>query len=180
MTMAEKEDLVILISRIMERMSRQLGESFDAAPTCLDRAVDIVNEWVHVTVNKDESPTQTGDEQNPAKGNDDPAVTIPVTSNEPGRASGSPPAVENQPKSVVDESSSRLSQLKKELVEAFEKWQRAVLQKIREIHITQPAQSGHAPENEGPGSRGRGFRGGRGGMRGGRGRGGPAIQTTGK
>lgn len=176
LSFAEKEDLLILVSRITEKMIRQMGEVFDSSPpNPTSPETPNANTWVTISI-----PMETldlDDKPNIQPKSDgttgDTSVDIADHSTEtiPSPTLNMPIPVQYQ---------SQLGELKKELFVVFNKWQGAVLQRVRDIRVMGTTLQDQFDEQSFFGGRGRGYRGGRGGGRGGRGRGGVATRTTGK
>lgn len=173
---AEKEDLAILVSRITEKMIRQMGEVFDSStPIPSGPGAPSANTWVTISIpmerlGKDDKP-DIKSESNEAAGG-----TSLDTADHYTKTILSPAL--NMP--ITTQCQSQLSELKKELFAVFKKWQGVVLQRVRDIRVMETTLQDHFEDQNFFGGRGRGYRGGRAGGRGGRGRGGMVTRTTGR
>lgn len=175
-TFAEKEDLITLISRITEKIARQIGDAFDSPPpTPSDSESSAANAWVTISV-----PIENLSLENSPRDLQETDETTQVA------ASGGPshgtlslsPSMSSITHNGLEP---QLGELKKELFVMFKKWQSTVLQRVRDIRVAADAHpQDYFDDQTYFLRRGRGYRGGRGGGRGNRGRGGVAISSTGK
>lgn len=173
---AEKEDLVILVSRITETMIRQMGDVFDSStPTLVGPGTPNANTWVTISIpmerlGMDDKPDIKSESDETAGG-----TSVDTTDHNTGTIIS--PAL-SMP--ITTQCQPQLSELKKELFAVFKKWQGVVLQRVRDIRVMETTLQDHYEDQNFFGGRGRGYRGGRAGGRGGRGRGGVVPRTTGK
>ena len=178
LTVAERDDLITLIARITDKMSREISESFNPGPDAGAGPRERPGKWVNLFISKTVSPVQPSSGQCLDKINDNTSAGIPGVS--VIDKNGGSLADHSQAKPVNQEPASQLSELKKELLLAFQKWQNIVLQRVRDLQISETTQIGRGAVTDGLNGRGRGSRSGRGGVRGGRVQSGTVVQTTGK
>lgn len=177
-TFAEKEDLVILVSRITEKMIRQIGDVFDCPPPSpSDSGSSNASTWVTISI-PIESLGLNDKCQNPQEGDETTEVTAVGAAGHGVKPSPSPSL--DMPSTTNDGPPSQLGELKKELFVIFKKWQSIVLQRVRDIRVAADPPSTDFDGQCFSVGRGRGYRSGRGGGRGYRGRGGLVVQSTGK
>ena len=179
-TFAEKEDLIILVSRITEKMIRQISDVFDAPPPMPSDSgsSNTSTTWVTISVpienlnlgDKSENPHEDDETTESA------AAGVDVHDIDPALS----PTLD-MPSTTSDAPTPQLGELKKELFVIFKKWQSIVLQRVRDIRVAAEAlpQDCHDSQSFFVG-RGRGYPRGRGAVRGNRGRGGMVLRSTGK
>ena len=174
-TFAEKEDLTTLVSRITEKMLRQIGDVFDSNPPVpSDMVSSHTNTWVTVSI-----PTGTlGFDDNCQGLSEGVGLTEVVATGDLDY--GTRPTLSPTP-SLPGASQTQLSELKNELLAIFKKWQSTVMQRVRDLRVVAETPSQDYLHDQSLfAGRGRGHRGGRPGGRGYRGRGGVVIRSTGK
>lgn len=170
---AEKEDLVILVSRITEKMSRQVGEVFDTYPsTPAGPEVPKANTWVTISIPMER--LDLGDRPDIQSKSDGTAGGPSIDTADHSTKTIPSPALNTL---ITTQCQSQLGELKKELLVVFKKWQGVVLQRVRDIRVMETMQD-HFDDQSFFGGRDRGYRSGRGGGRGCRG--GVVSRTTGK
>jgi hypothetical protein len=161
----DREDLITLVSRITEKMIRQIGDSFDSPPPAKPSSGALDGNSAAAIPVPGEDKGSTND-QHGATGR-----IITIRDLTTGLAQQEP----NTSTSTC--SVAQLNELKKEVLVAFKKWQSTVIQRVRDIRV-----AGFSPNEHSDGQvfypGNRGFRGGRGGFRGGRGRGNMVSRTV--
>ena len=171
---AEKEDLVILVSRITEKMIRQIGELFDLyPPTPAGPEAPKSNTWVTISIPMER--LGLGDKPDIQSGKDGTAGGTSIDTADHSTEIIPSPALNTL---ITTQCQSQLGELKKELLVVFKKWQGVVLQRVRDIRVVETTLQDHFDDQSFFSGRGRGYRDGRGGGRGCRG--GVVSRTTGK
>ena len=174
LSFAEKEDLVILVSRITEKMIRQMGEVFDSSPpTPTGPEAPNANTWVTISIPMDR--LDLGDKPDIQSESDGTAGGTSIDTADHSTETNPSPTLDMP---ITTQCQSQLGELKKELFLVFKKWQGVVLQRVRDIRVMETTLRDQFDDQNFFGGRGRGYRGGRGRGRGGRGGGG--SRTTGK
>ena len=176
-SLAEKEDLIILVARITENMTRQIGEVFDCStPTPSDPGCSNANTWIDISIPLEKLKLKD-DCENPAT--DKEQTVLPAETSRSGTGSTFC-STQNISNIAHKTPPCQLSELKKELLVIFRKWQSIVLQRVRDIRVTETMPQDHFDDQSFVRGRGRGIRGGRGAARGFQGRSSIAARSTGR
>ncbi len=142
-SVAEKNDLIILVTAISEKMYRDINRLFDSQQvTPLDDNGDEMHNWLALALTLN---------QKPEKSLSQPSASV---SGKPPRS----PTTANYQSSDTDSSDDQsvtpqLQELKREAIAFFRKWQAALLQRLRDIGV-----SDIEPEQASWRGRGRGMR----------------------
>ncbi len=165
-SVAEKKDLLTLVSAITDRQHNAISNIFDSPPVTPIDNHQGHHHWLAMPLHcKKES-----------KLNILPSLHKYKASPEASKYANAHDIIEKEEKEAM---TPQLSELKKEALTAFKKWQALLLQRLRDINVTEPqlpqAQGATRGRGRGGPRGGAGFR-GRGG-RGGSGRGGLTVGT---
>ncbi|SPO05774.1 related to DUF726 domain protein [Cephalotrichum gorgonifer] len=138
-TFAEKEDLIILVSRITEKMIRQIGDVFDSPPP-VPSGAESPNTWVTISVATESQRVADGTQGQPQ--------SIETTEDQATKVSGhsstyTPSLAHSMSEADENVPPPQLGELKKELFVIFKKWQSTVLQRVRDIRVAEAAPPGH-------------------------------------
>ncbi|KAK2600162.1 hypothetical protein QQS21_005107 [Conoideocrella luteorostrata] len=161
-SVAEKNDFVTLVNAITEKMHKDTSNMFDSPPVRAIRGEE-QHHWLSLPLlHRRESNKENLSALNSFRGN----------------VQQTPSTVYDKTHQIIqreenDAMTPQLRELKKEALAYFRKWQGNVLQRLREINVSDMVPS--APGSRG---RGRGVRGGNRAGRGGRGGRGGAVATT--
>ena len=163
-SLAEKKDLLTLVSAITDRQHNDISTIFDSPPVSPVDNTHGHHHWLALPLLcKKES-----------KLNIMPSVHMHKTNSAPNNYEKTHDIIEKEEKQAM---TPQLSELKKEALAAFKKWQALVLQRLRDITVHDPQSTQAAVRGRGRGGRGGGGFRGRGGRGGGIGRAGLTIGT---
>lgn len=163
-SLAEKKDLLTLVSAITDRQHNDISTIFDSPPVSPVDNTHGHHHWLALPLLcKKES-----------KLNIMPSVHVHKTNSTDNTYAKTHDIIEKEEKQAM---TPQLSELKKEALAAFKKWQTLVLQRLRDITVNDPQSTQTVARGRGRGGRGGGGFRGRGGRGGGIGRGGLTIGT---
>ena len=164
LSLAEKNDLTILVTAITEKIHRDTTGIFDSTPILKIEDEHDNHQWLsrslpnHLDANKENQPLQNGNKISSSQKFDV----------KPLQNSHAP--IHGEEEETI---TPQLQELKKEASMFCRKWQQSVIARLKDLTLTDqnPPQSSFR-------GRGRGFRGASGGTRGGRGGSVPRVATT--
>ncbi|KAK1972140.1 DUF726-domain-containing protein [Colletotrichum sublineola] len=183
LTLDEKNELISLVSNILDSMQDQISNIFHSPPITPATVEDPNNSWLSLSLFKNTSNAITQPQSAANKENVRPS-SASTQQNAAKTYNRAHEIVEKEEKEAM---TPQLQELKKECLVVFKKWQGNVLTRAKDISVRVPEASTSPTDRGGRGGRGtRGGRGDRGTPQGGRaaprgrgGRGGPLGVKTG-
>ncbi|TQN72313.1 putative membrane protein [Colletotrichum shisoi] len=157
LTIGEKDELISLVSNILDSMQDQISNIFHSPPITPATTEDPQHSWLSLSLLKNKASVMSQSQSTANKENTRPSSSS--ARQDAGKTyKKAHDIVEKEEKEAM---TPQLQELKKECLVVFQKWQGNVLTRAKDISVKDPEASSAGPAGRG-GRGGRGTRGGRG------------------